>query len=303
MRHLLSIKFALCKGPKIWDNIYMKIVKALILLMFLSCSGKDQSQQAKEKFYREHKEMLKDNKTRSELILKESFSYRGLEFIYVDFGKIYYSFWGHALIRFVGSGKTPLDDLTLSFIADFNDYNLDNWKAYFGGYEVLPELKPLRDYMDEYIKGESREMHRYIFQTTQDQRDDFLKLIRSWVKDNKKPGPYTFRKNNCSGLIMKALYEAKISPIKDIETYPFDMPIQFHQAKLIKLPKIDLTFGPQVTLPQSLYEKCEKRDCSLYYKNADKFFPNQKLKEKKELRPYIFRLFWWAKKLITLLLS
>lgn len=281
----------------------MKPVKLLILLMVISCSGKDQSKAAKDSFYQEHNQMLFENKERSKLILEDDFEYRGLEFIYVDFGKIYYSFWGHGLVRFVGSGKTPLEDLTLSFIADFNDYNLDNMKAYFGGYDVLPELKPLKTYMDEYIKEESRFMHRYILQTTVEQRDRLLKLIQDWVRDNKKPGTYTFRENNCSGLIMKALNLSDISPIEDIETYPFDMPIQFYQAKMVRLPHLNLGYENQVNLPQELYEKCKKRDCRDYDQLGKEFFPKSNIPVKKDLEPFVVRVFWWAKKLITLLWS
>ena len=281
----------------------MKLAKLLLLLVVISCSGKDQSKAAKDAFYNEHNQMLFENKERSKLILKQDFEYRGLEFIYVDFGKIYYSFWGHGLVRFVGSGKTPLEDLTLSFIADFNDYNLDNMKAYFGGYDVLPELKPLKTYMDEYIKDESRFMHRYILQTTVEQRHKFLKLIQDWVRDNKKPGTYTFRENNCSGLIMKALNFSGISPIEDIETYPFDMPILFYEAKMMRLPHLNLNYENQIMLPQVLYEKCEKSDCTKYDQVAKEFFPNKEIPVKKELEPFVVRVFWWAKKLMTLLLS
>ena len=288
--------------------------KLLILLSFLTllaCSKNESNTSAKQteaQFYKEHNQMLADNAKRVETILNDDFAFSGLEYIYVDFGKIYYSFWGHALIRFVGSGKSPNEDITLSFIADFNDYELDNWKAYFGGYEVLSVIKPLSAYMDEYIVGESRKMYRYVLNASQKEREKFLNIIRSWIKDTKKAGPYTFRVNNCSGLIMKSLHQAGISQISNYETYPFDMPIQFYQAGVSVLPPEELSYNKNRVFPQTLYEKLDNPQA--YYEVANQYYSSKKLNEyydykkrkaKKELDPYIFRFIWWAKKLSTLL--
>lgn len=290
----------------------MTTLKSLILLFFLlilSCGSNDENKQTQAEFTSEHNQMLANNKERVKAILSDDFAFTGLEFIYVDFGKIYYSWWGHALIRFVGSGESPDQDWTLSFIADFNDYELDNLKAYFGGYEVLTIMKPLKDYMDEYIQGESRQMLRYPIVATKENQLKFLNIIRSWIKDTTLAGPYTFRSNNCSGLMMKSLYESGISTIDNYETYPFDMPIQFHQANLVYLPPHELTYSQNAVMDESLYLPCEK-DCSEYKRKAgqyysqekiDEFYDFDKMKSKKSLDLYLVRLVWWAKKLSALL--
>lgn len=282
----------------------------MIFLVLLSCSQKEESPQTEAEFYQEHNQMLRDNAQRVKALFQEDFNFKGLEFIYVDFGKVYYSFWGHALIRFVGSGKNANEDLTLSFIADFNDYNLDNWKAYFGGYEVLTIIKPLSDYMDEYIKGESRQMYRYILLADREEQSKFLEIIRAWIKDTKLAGPYTFRVNNCSGLMMKSLHQAGISPIKDYETYPFDMAYQFYEKNMIILPPLELDYDKNIVLDESLYLPCD--NCSSYVEKAKDYFSKKELdkyynfKEKKSpqsLSIYPVRFTWWAIKLSKLLLD
>jgi len=275
-----------------------------------SCSAKDQSKSAIAEFEKNHRAMLLENESRTNLILKDSFSFQGLELIYVGMGKKYYSYWGHALIRFVGSSENPNEDLTLSFIADFNDYNLDNIKAYFGGYDVLTIIKPLSKYMEEYIQEESREMRRYIIQSTQEQRDKFLSVIRHWIIDSRLAGPYTFRSNNCSGLIMKSLERSGISKISNYETYPFDMPFQFYEDEVIKLPPIKLSYKSNPRLNPLLYQECQSLDCEKYYDIATKFYKKEeldsyydygKMRHKKELSLYPIRFFKWAYQLIMLL--
>lgn len=290
---------------------YLKCLILLVVILLASCSDKSAKPQSKTEFFEEHNKMLQENKERVQAILSDDFQFQGLEFIYVDFGKVYYSWWGHALIRFVGSGATPNEDWTLSFIADFNDYELDNLKAYFGGYEVLTVMKPLRDYMDEYIKGESREMLRYPIVATREQELKFLLIIRDWIKDAKKAGAYTFRQNNCSGLMMKALYKSGISSIEDFETYPFDMPIQFHMDNIIYLPPLKLTYEDNQNLDGSLYRPCQK-DCHYYSKMAENYYPKKQIEKYYDFKKqktnmsldfYLVRLFWWAKKLTKLLID
>src|SRR5687768_3594837 len=47
-------------------------------------------------------------------VLNEPVPFNRIELVHVGPGANYYSWWGHLLLRLVGSGATPDDDLTVS---------------------------------------------------------------------------------------------------------------------------------------------------------------------------------------------
>ncbi|WP_164848516.1 DUF4105 domain-containing protein [Halobacteriovorax sp. HLS] len=187
----------------------------------ISCS-KETDPAAEEKFNTSHEKFLNDISKRSKKVLSEDFSFSGVELIYVQSGSIYYQWFGHVFIRFVGSGKTSDEDLGVSFIADFNEYALDNLKAYYGGYTVLPVVDKWENYVRDYTKVEKRYIDRYIFPTTLEQRNDLKKALKSWIKDPSIPGSYSFRRNGCTALLLKLI--ATFS--KDIDSSKVLFPIE-----------------------------------------------------------------------------
>lgn len=180
----------------------------LLLNTFLiGCSKKNDEKTILEK-RKNHQSFLARNRTRAQIVLKKDFNFYGIEIIYVQPGESYYQWFGHSLIRFVGSGKSPLEDITISFIADFNDDELDPIKAYYGGYEVLPVIKKWSGTIQEYIVTENRYIDRFIFLSTESQRNIILEELRDWIKDPKVPGTYSFRRNGCTALLLKLLAKA-----------------------------------------------------------------------------------------------
>lgn len=188
-----------------------------------------------QEWAKKHERELALNRNYQSMVLDDRFKFERLELIEVSPGEKYYSWWGHILLHFVGSGPTADEDLVLSFLADFNDHPVDKWKASFGGYEVMPKLSMLKEYKEEYIKLESREMKSYVLLTNTEQQKNLLNILREWIKNPKKPGGYSFFYNNCVSLLNKLLYEAKILDEPGIYGYwPKYVPGQYAKAGLLK---------------------------------------------------------------------
>tara|TARA_R110002072_G_scaffold534_4_gene3717 strand:+ start:1168 stop:1890 length:723 start_codon:yes stop_codon:yes gene_type:complete len=179
----------------------------LMTLILLTSCFKDKSSESVKalKFEQEHQEYLDSVKSKSSEILKESFDFQGIEVVYVQAGETYYQWLGHVLIRFVGSGKIPEEDYGVSFIANFNDYNLDNLKAYYGGYTVLPIIDNWGNYLKDYVVKEKRYMDRYIFPVNESVKNKIKETLKDWIVNPENAGTYSFRRNSCTALLLKLL--------------------------------------------------------------------------------------------------
>lgn len=193
----------------------MKKISFLILFLSLSsCKESNVSDPIQDDFNQTHSQFLKENKKRAEKVLSNGFHYSGIEVIYVQSGESYYSWFGHVLLKFVGSAKNPKDDISISFIGDFNEVSMDIKKAYFGGYKTLIVIKKFREFIDEYTQKEGRYIERHIIPTSTEERSKILSVLRSWIKRPELAGDYAFRRNGCTALILKLLAKAipEISP-------------------------------------------------------------------------------------------
>lgn len=141
-------------------------------------------------------------------IMSPNFKYDSLELIYIGKGDNYYSWWGHVLLRFVGSGQTSDKDFAVGFLADFNDFPLDKMKGLLGGYTVIPKIDTMENYFHQYWVTESRDFVRFELNSTQLQREKLLAIVREWINDSTLPGSYSFIENNCVGLMAKLLSQA-----------------------------------------------------------------------------------------------
>lgn len=162
----------------------------------------------KAEFEKNHQNYLDGVREKSQLILNEDFNFTGIEVVYVQTGKAYYSWLGHILLRFVGSGETPEKDLGVSFVADFNDYELDNLKAYYGGYQVLPVVDRWENYVSDYFKKENRYLDRFEYLSNEKTREKIKETLRSWIRNPDLAGTYSFRRNSCTALLIKLLASA-----------------------------------------------------------------------------------------------
>lgn len=210
---------------------------ACILLLGLLMKGPSQDRSSKEYFAwkTQHEQELATNRIYQQTILNPSFHFDHLELVEVAPGPKYFSLWGHVMMRFAGSGgDDPDQDLVLSFLADFNDYPVDDFKASTGGYVVLPKIGTVAQYKKEYTEGEGRAIFFHPVNATEEKEQMFLKILREWIVDPKIPGGYSFFYNNCVSLMTKILVESKLLPKMGLYGYwPKYVPRQYAQEGLI----------------------------------------------------------------------
>ena len=176
---------------------------------FFANPGEATSSESFQKWTQERQLDLAKQKLMETEIFSDHFQFSSLEVIYIGEGKPYFSWWGHLLLRFVGSGISPDKDFAVGFVADFNDYPLDKYKGLMGGYTVLPKLDILENYYREYVEVQGREFVRYPLASSQFQRDLLRENLKSWLKDPTRPGSYSFARNNCVGLMSSFLEESQ----------------------------------------------------------------------------------------------
>lgn len=210
---------------------------ALILLVGLMLKGPTQDRKSDAYFAwrSQHEHELAINRLHQEAILSPHFKFDHLELVEVAPGKKYFSLWGHMMLRFAGSGgANPDQDLVLSFLADFNDFPVDDWKASTGGYVVMPKIGTVAQYKTEYTQGEGRTIFFHPIHATEEKEQLLLTTLRSWIKDPTLPGGYSFFYNNCVSLMTKLLVEAKLLPRMGLYGYwPKYVPRQYAQEGLI----------------------------------------------------------------------
>jgi hypothetical protein len=194
---------------KIVDIKYSHLLIISLIFLFQSCSKKLNLREIEEK-RKGHQQFLTENAQMASLILADDFNFHGIEVLYVQPGESYYQWFGHSLLRLVGSGVSPSEDLTVSFIADFNDDELDPVKAYYGGYEVLPVINTWRRTFKEYAIDEDRYIDRYVFLTSKNGRQNILTHLKSWIENPQIPGTYSFRRNGCTALLLRLLAKGAI---------------------------------------------------------------------------------------------
>ncbi len=185
-----------------------------------------------------HLEELKINREHQLMILDPQFKFDHLEIVEVAAGKKYYSLWGHMMMRFKGSSKTsdPDLDLVLSFLADFNDFPVDNFKASTGGYVVLPKIGTVKQYKHEYTAGEGRSIQFHPIMATKEQEKKLLEILRIWINKPETPGGYSFFYRNCVSLMVELMHEAGILKEYGIYGYwPKYVPKQFANEGIINL--------------------------------------------------------------------
>ncbi|MBY0414274.1 MAG: DUF4105 domain-containing protein [Bdellovibrionales bacterium] len=213
------------------------LIGGIILITGLLLKGPSQDRSSNDYFAwkEEHTQMLTSNRLYQEAILNPAFSFDHLELVEVAPGKKYFSIWGHMMLRFAGSNpKDPGLDLVLSFLADFNDFPVDNFKASTGGYTVMPKIGTVKQYEREYIEGEGRKITFHPIHATIEQKNQLLSTLRLWINKPETPGGYSFFYNNCVSLMTKLLVEAKLLPkVKFYGYWPKYVPKLYAKEGLI----------------------------------------------------------------------
>lgn len=209
MKYLLSILFVLGLG--------------LAILLF---PVPDTSSPEYHSWKKEHDLLLAQQSKMAALLMGQDFKFNDVELIHVGPGPAYFSKWGHLMLRFKGSAPTLEDDLTLGFLADFNEFPYSRYKSIFGGYTVLPKLDTLSNYRVKYQQIENRTMDFYLLESSAPEREKLLRTLKQWLTDPRTPGTYTFFSNNCVGLMNRLLFESGIFTETQLRDgyFPDDLP-------------------------------------------------------------------------------
>jgi len=169
-------------------------------------------------------------------IMDPAFDFTSLELIEIGEGPRYFSKWGHIFLRFVGSRENLKSDLTVSFLVDANDYEVDNWKGFFGGkYAIYPLIKPMRVHIHDYIETEKRTMTRYPVSINEEQKQKLKDILRAWIKDRSLMGTWAFYDNNCTNLLNRYLFEAGlfVHPLTESNITPVELLEHFRREGIV----------------------------------------------------------------------
>lgn len=225
----MSDKFASSLGgPQLLDYPKFNSMKAIYILslFFLtSCSGPSPEEftAARIKREAENNKLMEDNKRYSPMVLSSEFSFKSIELVYVQVGPIYYSWLGHVLMRFEGSGKTPDEDITLSFLPMIDVPIMDMIKGFYGHYIIFPVIKPWKEYLDQYVQKEERYIDRHEIAATLEQKEKLKQVLKSWVARPTTTGPFSFRRKNCTYWQLKILKEAGLPVNDNLVFFPVDL--------------------------------------------------------------------------------
>ena len=196
----------------------------LILIMLLTwgvVSRMDHDYQAGQSYEEWQKKYLAEDayyKKMSAKILQNDFTFNSVEFVFVGPGAKYFSRWGHVFIRFVGSHPTNKnEDLTLSFLVDANEYNVDNWKGFFGGkYRIYPLINLISDHINHYVNEEHRFLKFYKVNINEKIKSLMIENLRKYILNRDILGSWSFYNNNCTNLLNRYFKESGIlSPIEE----------------------------------------------------------------------------------------
>ncbi len=107
----------------------------------------------------------------------------GLELLIADTTKSQIeSRFGHALFRFVDKNRLAGNDLVIGFVAQVDTPILNYFKGVFGGYALVPEVRPLRDFHQQYSVSQQRFLDRYVLSSDDNLRKlVFDKLREQWM--------------------------------------------------------------------------------------------------------------------------
>jgi hypothetical protein len=212
------------------------ITLIVVVLIYAGVNPKkDTSSEAYLKWNDKHQAELNLNHSLQLLILNETFQFSEIELIEITPGQKYFSLWGHVMLRLKGSGgDDPQKDLAVSFLADFNDFPVNDLKASFGGYVVQAKLGTIEQFEKDYVQNEGRKMFYHVIKTDQKRRDLFLKILRDWIREPHLPGGYSFFYNNCVSLLVKLLSEAQIVEPGLYGYWPKYVPYLFKKAGYLK---------------------------------------------------------------------
>lgn len=136
-----------------------------------------------------------------------------IHYLFAAKGKGMGSQWGHAMFRLVlckpgkPVGPECMNDLAyhavISFRANVNDIKINNWKGMTGKYDSKLFVTSMKSAIDEYTKGQFRELQSIPLRLSQNEKELFIRSVLELYYGYL--GSYYFFTNNCATESMKLL--------------------------------------------------------------------------------------------------
>lgn len=132
-----------------------------------------------------------------------------------------------------------------------------------------------------------------------------LRTLRDWIQNPKHAGTYTFRENNCSGLLLKWLHKSGFELNDDYTYFPFDIPNELRIRKIVKTPPLyvynlddDIRAVDKAFYQRCLNKKCKNHKREMAYdlwgkEKTDKFYNIIKDSSKAKHDLFVIRFFRW----------
>ncbi len=181
------------------------------------------------------------------------------------------SVMGHSAIRFVGSGENPLDDFVISLEMHATYPSEMFIKAFTGGFEVLPTVYTVLEYINHYQVNQGRKIQRMPLPSFPQQRSDLAKMIKTMLEVPDLFEDYNFITNNCTTLIYKLL-SASGYTIYGIGN-PLDVPVDLFK----KLQTYQLSPYPEIDIPSAT--EILFKELKIWHMSQDRGF-NRKMNRK-----------------------
>jgi hypothetical protein len=165
----------------------------------------------------------------------------GIELVIADAGENAESQWGHALLHFVDADKDSFNDVVLGFVAEVDDEQLSTRKGITGGYKVIPELKTIGEYWNQYVALEERGLNRYIIPTSVLTREELINVVADYFRNRDQLGNYYFLNNNCATVMFNFL-----SKVDTLKRYQLSVSANTHTNHGKRIDQITLIDAPSI---------------------------------------------------------
>jgi hypothetical protein len=206
----------------------MKYLIVIIIFLGLTSSWGKTSQIDRKVSYwmARHLDLIASNKRHMTKLFKrfEKKQIIGLELIVAESSSSRVeSRYGHAMLHFVDNVGSVGDDLLLSFVANVESPRISLLKGIFGGYAVYPRVKPMREFVSDYIKNENRSLKRFIIPLPDDLKKTMGSTLKQWW------GEFLEKEKSINEVASlkakkKALKKVKKLKLKEYELFPLGSP-------------------------------------------------------------------------------
>lgn len=152
-----------------------------------------------------------------------------IDYLMAEGGKDMASQWGHAMVRLVRCAPTRkyvgpecLQDtahhLVFSFVADINDFVLNNVKGTSGAYDSILTISPYHEIVRRYVYHEGRDLHSYPLKLNENGKIAFVNRLLEYFWLYR--GKYYFLGNNCSTELINLFSPLELSNLQLQEASP-----------------------------------------------------------------------------------